>query len=520
MTELNPGLMPGLAGWLLALIGLLVGLLVALVCFRRMLTRLRTDLTLSQVSNTQRGETITALRADLDQLRTKSIALDAEKGHVERQLARAESDATSLRERLEEAKVGLAGKEAALLATSERLNEVDRELAEMSTIYKQKVAHFEELKVSFEESRAQLKTEFQNLANQILEEKGKTLAANSQASLEVMLKPFREQIESFQKRVNQVHDESVRGNVSLTSEIKRVLEVGMKMSAEASTLATALKGDKKTTGNWGEVQLELALQQAGLVSGDHYQSQPRFKDADGQPRQPDFVVMLPDQKHMVIDSKVSLVDYDRAIAANTQAEFEAALDAHVKAIKNHIDDLAGKDYSNLIGVHSPSFVLMFMPIEPAYIEALKHNKTLFNYGYERNVIMVSHTTLMPILKTVANLWMVARSSEQAYEISSKAAEIYNQVVLVAERLKRLGETLGTASRHYNDTVTAVAGQQGLYGKASRFNELSAKANKTMPSLEPVHRDFETHKLELVVAEAAPTDPAPAPEVSRRRVQSQ
>jgi DNA recombination protein RmuC len=511
--------MPGLAGWLLALVGLLAGVLVTVVYYRRALSRLRTELTLSQASNTQRGETITTLRADLDQLRTKSISLDAEKGHAERQLARAESDASSLRERLAEAKASLVDKDAALRATGDRLNEVDRELAEMTTTYKQKVAHFEELKASFEQSKQQLKTEFQNLANQILDEKGKSLAANSQASLEVLLKPFREQIEGFQRRVNQVHDESVRGNVSLTAEIKRVLEVGMKMSTEASTLATALKGDKKTTGNWGEVQLELALQQAGLMRGDHYESQPRFKDVEGQPRQPDFVVKLPDEKHLVIDSKVSLVDYDRAIAAGTQAESDAALDAHVKAIKNHIDDLAGKDYSNLIGVHSPSFVLMFMPIEPAYIEALKHNKSLFNYGYEKNVIMVSHTTLMPILKTVANLWMVARSNEQAHEIGSKAAEIYNQVVLVAERLKRLGDTLGTASRHYNDTVTAVAGQQGLYGKASRFSELSAKANKTMPNLDPVHKDFETHKLELVVTPVSPASAEPV-EVSTRRIQSQ
>jgi DNA recombination protein RmuC len=200
----------------------------------------------------------------------------------------------------------------------------------------------------------------------------------------------------------------------------------------------------------------------------------------------------------VLDSKVSLVDYDRAIAAESEAERHAALDAHVKAVKNHIDDLSGKDYSNLIGMHSPSFVLMFMPIEPAYIEAMKHNKELFNYGYQRNVIMVSYTTLMPILKTVANLWMVARSNEQAQELSNRAGDIYNQVVVVAERLERLGNTLGTASKHYNDTVTAVAGQQGLYGKVSRFNELSSKANKTMPSLEPVHKDFEVEKLALVV----------------------
>src|SRR5690606_10104502 len=140
--------------------------------------------------------------------------------------------------------------------------------------------------------------------------------------------------------------------------------------------------------------------------------------------------------------------------------------------------------------------------------ALRHNKELYNYGYQRNVVMVSHTTLMPILKTVANLWMIARSNEQAHELSARAGDIYNQVVVVAERLKRLGATLDTVSRHYNETVTAVAGQQGLYGKASRFNELSSRANKTMPALEPLHADFEGERLALIVAEAPTTGNSP------------
>lgn len=422
----------------------------------------------------------------------------AEKDHIDRQLARSESNEQNLRERLDEAKAELADMGADLKKSTQRAAQLDNELTELQAIHNEKLASFLEMKVSFEDSKKQLKTEFQNLANQILEEKGKTFAQNSQSSLDAMLKPFRDQIDGFQKRVNQVHDETLRGNVSLSSEIKRVLEAGMKISSEANTLATALKGDKKTTGNWGEVQLERTLQLAGLAPGDHYEAQAHFKDGQGNNRHPDFVIKLPDLKHLVIDSKVSLVDYDRAIAADTDAETQAALDAHVKAVRNHIDDLSKKDYSNLVGMRSPSFVLMFMPIEPAYIEAMKHNKDLFDYGYQRNVIMVSHTTLMPILKTVANLWMVARSNQQAHELSARAGEIYNQVVVVAERLKKLGSNLDTVSRQYNETVKAVAGQQGLYGKTSRFNELSSKANKTMPALEPLHADFENERLELIV----------------------
>jgi DNA recombination protein RmuC len=414
-------------------------------------------------------------------------------------LAHAQSDAQSLRERLDEARETLQRKEQAIQSAQHRLAGLDKELARLSATHAEKLANFDELKQSFEHSRQQLKTEFQNLANQILEEKGKTFAHNSQVSLDALLKPFREQISGFQQRVNQVHDEAVKGNVSLGAEIKQVLDVGLRMSAQADTLATVLKGDNKAAGNWGEVQLEKTLQLAGLMKGEHYEPQARFKDEQGNYRQPDFVVHLPDQKHIVIDSKVSLLDYSRAIEAQNDEALQAALDAHGRAVKNHIDDLSKKDYSNLIGMRSPSFVLMYMPVEPAYIEAMKQNRDLFSYGYERNVMLVSHTTLMPILRTVANLWMVTRSNEQAHELSARAGEIYNQVVVVAENLKRLGDTLGAVSNHYNRTVVSLAGKQGLYGKASRFNELSSKANKTMPALEPLLTDFETERLDVVVA---------------------
>ena len=222
--------------------------------------------------------------------------------------------------------------------------------------------------------------------------------------------------------------------------------------------------------------------------------------------QTDYLIKIPDGKHMIIDSKVSLVAYDRAVSANTPEEYQLAMVEHVKSVRRHIDDLASKDYTNLIGMRSPSFVLMFMPIEPAYIEAMKHNKDLFEYGYKKGIVLVSHTTLIPILRTVSNLWMLERSNADAREISEKAGEIYNQVCIVAERLSKLGGSLNTASNHYNNTVKALAGQQGLYGKVERFDKLSAKVSKTLPQLEPVHMDFEAERLSLIV-EAIEETPA-------------
>ncbi|WP_322996026.1 DNA recombination protein RmuC [Castellaniella sp.] len=382
------------------------------------------------------------------------------------------------------------------------LHDRDLTLVQLQAAHQEKLVALTEIKQAFEQSKASMQAEFQHLANQVLEEKGQVLSAHSQASLDGLLRPFREQIDGFQKRVNDIHDASLRGQAQLGAEIRHVLEIGLNMSAQAHTLATALKGDKKTTGNWGEVQLERSLQLAGLMPGDHYQAQASFRDEAGNRLQPDFIIKLPDDKHLVIDSKVSLVDYDRAIAADTDAERESALAAHVQAVRRHMDDLARKDYSSLIGLKSPSFVLMFMPIEPAYIEAMKHSRDLFDHGYRHHVILVSHTTLMPILRTVANLWMLARSNEQTRALSDMAGSLYKQVATVAERLQRLGNTLNTANTQYNSAVVAVAGQQGLYGKVSRFAELSTKANKQLPVLEPTHADIEVQRLDLVLADPA------------------
>ncbi len=357
----------------------------------------------------------------------------------------------------------------------------------------------------FEENRKQLKIEFENLASKILDDKARSFDKTNKVSLEALLKPFREQVESFQKRVNDVHSESLKGNALLEGEIKKVLEVGLKMGSDAQSLTEALKGDSQRRGSWGETQLEKTLQMSGLIENDHYEKQTSMQDADGKRKQTDFLIKLPDDKHIIIDSKVSLLAYDRAVAAENDEQLERALVEHVKAVKRHIDDLKSKDYTNLAGIRSPSFVLMFMPIEPAYIEALKYEKDLFSYGYERGVVMVSHTTLIPILTTVANLWAMERSTREARELGDKAGDIYNQVFKVAERLSKIGVSLGAATNHFNETARALTGRQGLRGKVERFAEISSKVTKSIPEIEPLHIDLQTESLELLAEPLQPED---------------
>ena len=348
-----------------------------------------------------------------------------------------------------------------------------------------------------EDNRKRLTIEFENLANRILEDKARAFDKTNRSSLEALLKPFREQVEGFQKRINDVHSESVKGNALLEGEIRKVLEVGLKMGSDAQNLTDALKGDSQKRGSWGETQLEKTLQMSGLLEQHHYEKQTSMVDAEGRRKQTDFLIKLPDDKHIIIDSKVSLAAYDRAVGAENDAQLDIALKEHIKAVKRHIDDLQSKDYTNLIGLRSPSFVLMFMPIEPAYIEALKYEKDLFSYGYERGVVMVSHTTLIPILRTVSNLWSMERSTREARELGDKAGDIYNQVRVVAERLGRLGKSLQAANNHFNSTATALTGHQGLHGKVERFADMSSKVTQSIPSIEPQHSDLQTENLQLL-----------------------
>ncbi|QEQ60077.1 DNA recombination protein RmuC [Haemophilus influenzae biotype aegyptius] len=454
-------------------------------------------LILRQQKYTHLHQELSKTTQDYNQLASKFDELSSIKNQFEQQTIKVQTENQGLQYRLTERDEQIHHLTQERQNLTEKLTALSQELTGLQTTLTEKEKYFSAQQQNFEQSKLQLSVEFQNLANRILDEKSRSFSQSNQTALETLLKPFREQIEGFQKRVNEIHSESVKGNAGLEAEIKKVLEIGLNMSQEASNLTSALKGEKKTLGNWGEVQLERALQLAGLEENVHYRAQAHFKDEQGGRNYPDFVLNLPDEKHLIIDSKMSLVAYESAVNSEDDFERERLLKEHISALKNHINDLHKKDYSNLIGMRSPNFVLMFIAMEPAYIEALKSDPALFNYGYERNVIMVSHTTLMPILRTVANLWRIERGNAEAKEIAEKAGEIYNQICLVAARLNKLGNSLSTVSNQYNSTVTALVGQQGLVGKVERFRALSAKANKTMPDVDLLNNKLDLARLNVL-----------------------
>ena len=426
----------------------------------------------------------------LDQLAEYSGELSTlREGQAE--LSAAKARTTSLQRDLEELKA-----ERQLLRAS--LEKQTSEAVTLATEREQQEENLRAQKEFIKNSSESLNQQFENLANKVFEQKGKQFAETNQTTLGGILKPLQEQIAGFQSRVNEVHDASTKSHTSLQQAIDGVKDLGLKIGKDASNLTTALKGDSQQRGAWGEAQLQRTLEISGLIEGDHYTMQDSFSDSAGKVKRTDFLVRLPEDRQLIIDSKVTLNAYERTIAAETPEQYERAMTEHVMAVRKHIDELASKDYTRLTGMKSPSYVLMFMPMESAYIEALKHNKELFQYGFNKQVVLVSHTTLIPILRTVANLWMLERSNAEAREISDMAADIYNKVTAVAEGLRNLGGSLTTVGNHYNKAVVALAGKQGLFGKVEKFEKISAKISKALPDIEPRDFELETGRLDLVL----------------------
>ena len=426
----------------------------------------------------------------LDQLTEYSGELSTlREGQAE--LSAAKARTTSLQRDLEELKA-----ERQLLRAS--LEKQTSEAVTLATEREQQEESLRAQKEFIKNSSESLNQQFENLANKVFEQKGKQFAETNQTTLGGILKPLQEQIAGFQSRVNEVHDASTKSHTSLQQAIDGVKDLGLKIGKDASNLTTALKGDSQQRGAWGEAQLQRTLEISGLIEGDHYTMQDSFSDSAGKVKRTDFLVRLPEDRQLIIDSKVTLNAYERTIAAETPEQYERAMTEHVMAVRKHIDELASKDYTRLTGMKSPSYVLMFMPMESAYIEALKHNKELFQYGFNKQVVLVSHTTLIPILRTVANLWMLERSNAEAREISDMAADIYNKVTAVAEGLRNLGGSLTTVGNHYNKAVVALAGKQGLFGKVEKFEKISAKISKALPDIEPRDFELETGRLDLVL----------------------
>ena len=372
-------------------------------------------------------------------------------------------------------------KEAALDALKGDLSDYKSTVAELETrLTEERKAAAEKLEL-LDEAKTKLGNEFKLLAAQIFEEKGKAFSEKNQSSLDEVLKPVQSELKSFRDRIETVHKEDVEARGSLKEQLLNLQTLNKQMNDEARNLTRALKGDKKMQGDWGELILETVLEQSGLRKGKEYETQGGFRDDSGNLRKPDVILNLPDGKHMIIDSKVSLIAYNEFMSADDKQIREQALAAHVQSVRNHIDDLSSKDYSSLIGLKSPDFVFMFMPIEAAFMAAFQTDEKLFSKAFERNIVVVTPTTLLATLRTVENIWRYERQNENAKRIADKAGSVYDKLRGFLEDFEKIGSQLGTVQKSYDGALNKLThGQGNLVRQAQGFVELGVKVKKQLP----------------------------------------
>jgi DNA recombination protein RmuC len=331
-------------------------------------------------------------------------------------------------------------------------------------------------------ARDQMKAEFSTLANRIFEEKTERMTQTNKTQLDHTLAPLKTQLPEFRKKVEVVYDKETRDRVSLRHELEQLKKLNEQMSVDAINLTRALKGDKKTQGNWGEVVLERVLEQSGLRKGVEYETQVSLQAEDGGRRFPDVIIRLPEGKDVVVDSKVSLVDYEQYINADDDDERQAYLQRHVGAIANHISGLSLKEYEKLEGIRSLDFVLMFIPIESAFIAAFDADPEMFKKAYDKQVIVVSPTTLLATLRTIQTIWRYEQQNRNAEKIAAQAGGIFDQFALIVESLDEVGRSLDKARDSYDQTHKRLStGRGNLVRRVQQLKDLGARTKKKLPA---------------------------------------
>ena len=352
---------------------------------------------------------------------------------------------------------------------------------ELQTRMNEQMKNAAEKLALLQDAEARLNTQFENLAGKIFDERSKQFTEHNKTSLDHIVTPLRMQLGEFKQRIETVYDNENKDRISLREEIISLRRDTAQMNQDALNLTRALKGDKKTQGNWGEMILETVLEKSGLRKGIEYETQSAFRDEDNKLFKPDVIVRLPEDKDVIIDSKVSLLAYERHCSTEDDQERIAALKQHTEAVRIHIKSLSIKDYSGLKGLRSLDFVLLFMPIEAAFIAAFQADERLFTDAFEHKIIVVTPTTLLATLRTIENIWRYERQNENARAIADKAGIIYDKIRGFVEDLDKLGKQLSTVHATYDGVMNKLTqGHGNLIRQASSFVDLGVKVKKTLP----------------------------------------
>jgi DNA recombination protein RmuC len=369
-------------------------------------------------------------------------------------------NSNTLQEENTDLKVALSAKEQEIVHLQEKLKEVEQ---------------------SKEEQEQRLTKEFENLANKILDQNSEKFKQQNKEQLDLILNPLGKEIEKFKQKVEDTNKDYIQRNSALSQRIESLEKLNLQLSQDAINLTNALKGDSKTQGDWGEIQLEVLLEKSGLMNGVHFSTQGGYRDEDGKLKKPDFIINLPDNKHLIIDSKVSLTAYESYFNAEGEAAQKIALKKHLESIKNHYKELGSKDYPSLYGINAPDHVLMFVPIEPALMIALQEEQNIYLDALDKNVVLLSTSTLLATLSTIASIWKQEDQKRNVFEIAKEGGLLYDKFESFVADLVKIGKNLKTSQDSYQEAMNKlVDGRGNIIKKVENLKKLGAKTKKSLP----------------------------------------
>ena len=407
---------------------------------------------------------------DYDQI----ISLEKEKAGLTATLAEQSKQIDALNKEKEIAKNALDQKEL-------EFNAVNIRIVKAEEAFRTQREKLEEKKVELEALQTTLTKEFENIASKILDEKSHKFTEQNKNNIDVILSPLKERIKDFEEKVDRSYKNEAAERNTLKGSIEELMKFTNKISLEATNLTNALKGDSKKQGNWGELVLERILESSGLIEGQNYTLQGKglnLKDEEGNRFQPDVIINLPDNKHIVIDAKVSLVAYEKLVNENTEEGRDKFIKEHLLSIRTHISGLSGKNYHDLYGINSPDYVLLFIPIESSFSIAIQHAQDLFDFAWSKRVVLVTPSTLFATLKTVASIWKQEQQSKNAIEIATKAGALYDKFVGFTEDMKKIGLQIAGTQKTYDDAFGKLhSGRGSLTSSVENLKKLGAKASK-------------------------------------------
>ncbi|MDF2435763.1 MAG: rmuC [Bacteroidota bacterium] len=360
----------------------------------------------------------------------------------------------------------------------EKLSKAEARIARAEEVFKSQEDKHNTLKGELENVHKKYSTEFEVIANKILEEKSTKFTEQNRSNLDIILNPLKENIKAFEEKVEKAYKAESDERIVLKTEIKNLIELNQKISDEANNLAKALKGDNKKQGNWGEIILEKVLERSGLVKEQEYKTQFSTNNSEGKRIMPDAVIMLPDDKHIIVDSKVSLIAYEAFVNAHTEEDKERFIKEHLASVRNHVKLLSDKDYHSSTDFNTPDFVLLFIPIESSFSVAVQADHELFSYAWDRKIVIVSPSTLLATLRTIASLWKQERQTKNVMEIARQGGELYDKFVGFLVDMQKIEKGIEDSQKAYQNAFNKLSSGSGnIVKRIQNLQSLGAKTNK-------------------------------------------